>query len=104
MIGLLSLVGIQPKVGFVGKLELFLATIEGGYAWLAVAAVANTVASPFYYLCFIAPMVFARSSSEPATLGSWSGVAWVCGPMAIVLYALLVNGFLAPLIGIELLP
>ena len=104
IIGLLSLVGIPPLIGFVGKLELFLATIEGGHTWLAVAAVANTVASLFYYLRFIGPMVFAKSSSEPATLGAWSGAAMVTGPIAIVLLGLLVNVILAPLIGTELLP
>lgn len=104
VIGLLSLVGIPPLIGFVGKLELFLVTIEGGYAWLAVAAVANTVASLFYYLRFIAPMVFARSSSEPATLGSWSGVAMASGPVAIVLFGLFVNRILVPLVDAGFLP
>ncbi len=104
LIGFLSLVGIPPLIGFVGKLELFRATIDGGYAWLAVAAAVNTVVSLFYYLRFIAPMIFAKSSSEPTTLGSWSGVAMVTGPVAIVLLGLWVDGILAPLIGIKLLP
>jgi len=49
VIAFLSLVGIPPTVGFLGKLTLFIATIDGGYTWLAVVAAANTVASLFYY-------------------------------------------------------
>src|SRR3546814_3618518 len=47
---------IPPLAGFVGKLTLFRATIEGDYAWLAILAVANTVISLYYYLRVIGPM------------------------------------------------
>ncbi|MGK7295087.1 MAG: NADH-quinone oxidoreductase subunit N, partial [Candidatus Wenzhouxiangella sp. M2_3B_020] len=40
VIAFLSLVGIPPLAGFVGKFALFLAALEGGLAWLAVIAVA----------------------------------------------------------------
>ncbi len=60
-VSLLSLVGIPPLAGFVGKLALFLATIEGGYAWLAVTAAMNTVASLFYYLKVVGRAALHRS-------------------------------------------
>src|SRR5699024_8716261 len=56
VLSFLSLVGIPPLAGFVGKLLLFLAAIDAGYAWLAVAAVINTVVSLFYYLRVLAPV------------------------------------------------
>ncbi|MFZ3495861.1 NADH-quinone oxidoreductase subunit N [Streptomyces sp. 5.8] len=52
---LLGLVGTPPTSVFVGKLEAFSAAIDGGYAWLAVLAAVNTVASLFYYLRWIVP-------------------------------------------------
>ncbi|MDT0306512.1 proton-conducting transporter membrane subunit [Streptomyces sp. DSM 44917] len=52
---LLGLVGTPPTAVFLGKLEAFGAAIDGGYAWLAVVAAANTVASLFYYLRWLAP-------------------------------------------------
>lgn len=47
---LLSLTGIPPTVGFVGKFTLFSAAIEKGFVWLAVIAVVNSVVSLFYYM------------------------------------------------------
>ncbi|WP_069170089.1 NADH-quinone oxidoreductase subunit N [Streptomyces griseus] len=59
VICLLGLVGTPPTAVFVGKLEMFTAAIDGGYAWLAVLAAVNTLASLFYYLRWILP-AFAR--------------------------------------------
>lgn len=53
---LLGLVGTPPTAVFVGKLTAFTAAFDGGMAWLAVLAAANTVASLFYYLRWIAPL------------------------------------------------
>ncbi len=43
LICLLGLVGTPPTSVFFGKLEIFTATIDGGYTWLAALAVANTI-------------------------------------------------------------
>ncbi|MEJ2869231.1 proton-conducting transporter membrane subunit [Actinomycetospora sp. OC33-EN08] len=58
-VGLLGLVGTPPTVVFAGKLAAFTAALDGGAAWLAVVAVANSVASLFYYLRWIAPVFSA---------------------------------------------
>lgn len=55
LVGLLSLVGTPPTAVFAGKLAAFTAAWDGGQAWLVVIAAANTVASLFYYLRWIAP-------------------------------------------------
>lgn len=80
IVAFLSLVGIPPLIGFTGKLGLFIATIEGGYAWLALAAVLNTVASLFYYARVIGPMYFAAPQGvRPASLAPSSGaLALLC--------------------------
>ena len=57
---LLGLVGTPPTAVFLGKLEAFSAAFDGGYAWLAVVAAVNTVASLFYYLRWIAPAFLSR--------------------------------------------
>mgnify|MGYP003633127270 CR=1 FL=1 len=84
----LSLVGIPPLVGFVGKLTLFIATIQGGYAWLAVVAAANTVASLFYYARVIGPVYFGAASKPVAVLDGWSSAALWLGGLAVVIVTL----------------
>jgi len=47
---MLSLGGIPPTAGFMGKFWLFSAAIEGGFYWLAVIGVLNSAVSLYYYL------------------------------------------------------
>lgn len=86
VLSFLSLVGIPPLAGFVGKLTLFLATIDAGYAWLAVVAVVNTVVSLFYYLKVLAAMYFGDATKAVAVLGYCSGAS--LGLAAILVVAL----------------
>lgn len=66
VICLLGLLGTPPTSVFLGKLEAFSAAFDGGYAWLAVLAAVNTVASLFYYLRWIVPAVSRGGSFVPA--------------------------------------
>lgn len=59
VLSFLSLLGLPPLAGFVGKLEVFTAAIDAGQAWLAVVAIVNTVISLFYYLRVIGPAILA---------------------------------------------
>jgi NADH-quinone oxidoreductase subunit N len=107
VVALLSLVGIPPLAGFVGKLTLFTAAIEGGYSWLAVLAVANTVVSLFYYLRVIGPMYFDDivAADEPAPLlGGWATAAAVTAGVATVAVGLLAGPLLDGLASTPLLP
>lgn len=61
---LLGLVGTPPTAVFVGKLAALTAAFDGGMAWLAVLVAANTVASLFYYLRWIAALFSAASPVE----------------------------------------
>ncbi len=68
VLSFLSLLGLPPLAGFVGKLELFTAAIDADQTWLAVIAVVNTVISLYYYLRVIAPAVLEPPSAPvPAT-------------------------------------
>lgn len=53
---LLSLVGIPPLAGFVGKFLLFAAAIDAQFTWLAVVAIINSVLSLAVYLRIVVPM------------------------------------------------
>ena len=47
---MLSLAGIPLTAGFMGKLFIFVAAIQSGYAGLAIVAVVSSVISLYYYL------------------------------------------------------
>ncbi len=68
ILGFLSLVGIPPLAGFLGKFELFAATIAGDMTWLAVIGLANSVLSLGVYARFIAPAFFEQASAPMQTL------------------------------------
>ncbi|MES1945177.1 NADH dehydrogenase (quinone) [Salinisphaera sp. PC39] len=80
VIFLISLVGIPPLGGFVGKFLLFAAAIDAHYTWLAVVAIANSVLSLAVYLRIVVPM-YRRVETAGATFpgqGAWIGVVtWV---------------------------
>ena len=65
-VSLFGLIGTPPTAVFVGKLTVFTAAVEGGFAWLTVLAVVNTVASVFYYLRWLAP-AFRSPASDDGT-------------------------------------
>lgn len=56
---LLSLTGVPPFAGFVGKFYLFTAAIEANLVWLAVVGIINSVISLFYYMRVVKAMFFA---------------------------------------------
>ena len=66
---MLSLGGIPPTAGFMGKFWLFSAAIESGYVWLAVVGVLNSAISLYYYLRLVVFMYLKKetSGSEPTT-------------------------------------
>lgn len=62
-VALISLAGLPPVAGFFGKLLVLQASVDGGYAWLAVIGVVNVVLAAFGYLriirtVFLDPPVF----------------------------------------------
>ena len=67
LIFLLSLGGIPPTIGFLGKWYVFGAAIDAGYGWLAVLGAINAAISLFYYLR-IAKAMFMSDAHAGTTL------------------------------------
>jgi len=65
---LLSLVGIPPTAGFVGKFYLFGAAVRSGFVWLAVIGVLNSAAAAYYYLRIIVNMYMREPEGTPAVV------------------------------------
>ncbi len=86
---MLSLAGIPPTAGFVGKYYIFLALIETRHYWLAVFAVLYIVPAVYYYFRLIVH-AFMRESTDPVRPTVSAGQA----------VALTVAGFVALAAGI----
>ena len=75
---LLSLVGIPPFVGFLGKLYVFGAIIEQGYGWYAVVGALNAAIAAYYYFRVIKVMVIdAGNEDKPPLSLALADRAWL---------------------------
>ena len=61
---MLSLAGVPFTAGFLAKLYVFSAAIQGGYLWLAVVGALTSVVAFYYYLKVVAKMYMAAPSSD----------------------------------------
>ncbi len=61
---MLALAGLPATAGFIGKLYLIEALVEGDYTWLAVFIAVGTMISLAYYLRVVAAM-WMGTESEP---------------------------------------
>jgi len=71
---LISLTGIPPTAGFIGKLYLFAALIKTDWIWLAVIGVVNSVASLYYYVRVIKHMYLKETDQEINIPVSWGNI------------------------------
>lgn len=60
---LISLTGIPPTAGFIGKVLLFAAVIDSKLYWLAVIGAVNVVVSLYYYFRIVKAMYLEKSIS-----------------------------------------
>ena len=66
---LLSMSGIPPLAGFVGKFAIFAAVIKSqGLLWLGIVAVLNSVVSLYYYFKLIHQAFFVDNDDDSSLL------------------------------------
>jgi len=96
---LFSLIGVPPTAGFMGKLHLFMGVLDLGQilqrngdpqAWayylLAMAAIANTAVSAYYYLKVARAMYFERAASVEDLRSPLVGHAVVTAMLVLTFY------------------
>jgi len=64
MLFMISLAGIPPTAGFIGKFYLLMAAVDAGLTWLAVLGLIFAAVSAFYYLRVVMVMYMRESSSD----------------------------------------
>jgi len=88
---LLSLVGIPPLAGFVGKFYLFGAAVRAGFVWLAVLGVLNSAIAAYYYLRVIVTMYMQEPDGQSASVAPSfaGGLALTIAVIGVVLLGLM---------------
>ncbi len=71
-IGLLSLMGLPPLAGFLGKFYVFSQAAQHGLIWLVIVAVVNSVISAYYYLKIIKTIWMDEPASEEPVSSSFA--------------------------------
>src|SRR5574341_2020638 len=79
LVFLLSLAGVPPLAGFIGKLYIFLAAINEGLYTLIAVGLINIVISMYYYLVVVKKM-YINEPTDPSPLS-------ISPPMKVVVYA-----------------
>jgi NADH-quinone oxidoreductase subunit N len=91
---MLSLTGIPPTLGFVGKFYLFRAAIQGQFYLLAVIGVVTSLISAYYYLRVVVTM-YMRDGEPETTSEPWLNLTWSVSAVLTVAVSLVP----APLFG-----
>ncbi len=76
---LLSLTGVPPLAGFVGKFYIFSAALRSGYVGLVVIAVLNSVTSAYYYFSVIVAIYMQEGGLGHPTLSTRPALAAAIG-------------------------
>jgi len=84
---LLSLGGLPPTAGFIGKWYIFQAAVGAGYYWLAILGVLTSVISVFFYLRVVVMMYMAEpgGAEAPPRVGGL-GLAALAVSIVVILY------------------
>ncbi len=64
---LISLTGLPPTAGFIGKLYLFAALLNSGWVWLAVVGALNSVVALYYYVRILRNMYLVAPTRQVQT-------------------------------------
>jgi len=84
---MLSMAGIPPLAGFMGKFYIFSAAVKAKLYWLAIIGVLNSALSVYYYLRVTVVMYFREAEKDMTGLTfSPAGVIGVIIAVAGVLY------------------
>jgi NADH-quinone oxidoreductase subunit N len=91
---MLSLTGVPPTIGFVGKFVLFRAAIDSGLIGLALVGVLTSLVSAYYYLRLVVVMYMRTGEPEPRSEG-WLNTTVALTALATVVFGLLPGPLLA---------
>jgi NADH-quinone oxidoreductase subunit N len=85
---MLSLTGMPPTLGLVGKFYLFRTAIQGGFIGLAVIGVLTSLISAYYYLRVVVTM-YMKDGEPETSREPWLDFTWALAAVATVVLSFL---------------
>ncbi len=103
LVFMVSLAGIPPTAGFIGKFYVFMAAVEAGLSWLAVVALVFAAISAYYYMRVVMVMYMRepeRGLAHPPQLvpSPALSVVLACAVAGVIFFGLYPN----PLVNLAL--
>jgi NADH-quinone oxidoreductase subunit N len=103
LVFMVSLAGIPPTAGFIGKFYVFMAAVESGLAWLAVVALIFAAVSAYYYMRVVMVMYMREPDASvvdaPQLVASPAlSVVLLCAVAGVIFFGLFPN----PLVSLAL--
>ena len=95
---LLSLTGLPPTAGFIGKFYLFSAVLDARWIWLAVVGAINSVISLYYYARVLRYMFLRDPEGQSGHLPIVHREAWIL--LALAIPTLLFGLYFAPIVDL----
>lgn len=89
-----SLIGIPPTVGFMGKFYLFNAAVGSHYTWLAILMAINSVISVGYYYGVVKAMFLEKSEKESLKSNGGVMTAVVVSFVGVLVLGIMAQPFL----------
>lgn len=88
---MLSLGGIPPTVGFIGKYVVFVHAVRSGDLWIAIVGVLTSLIGVFYYLRVVYTLYMRPEERAPEGVrrDAWGGAAAVVAAVAILVLGIL---------------
>ena len=74
---MLSLTGVPPTAGFIGKFYIFRSVIDAGLIGLALVGVITSLISAYYYLRVVVVMYMREGEPEVRSEGWLNATLWV---------------------------
>jgi NADH-quinone oxidoreductase subunit N len=96
LVFMVSLAGIPPTAGFIGKFYVFMAAVEAGLSWLAAVALIFAAVSAYYYMRVVMLMYMrdpdtAVADSPHLVTSPALSIVLACAVAGVILFGLYPN-------------
>ena len=93
LVFMVSLAGIPPTAGFIGKFYVFMSAVEAGLPWLAAIALIFAVVSAYYYLRLVMVMYMREpgeltADSPKLVMSPTLSIVLTCATAGVVIFGL----------------